>query len=163
MPSGSTFDLPSSGFDPANLLAWGSPQGYLEKNNVMHVIAFCDVDVATRRCSLQYEDGQFDFWNGDMNIAAVTWMGTAAALSTIGALQWLQATLAGGEDIAFASGVVADGAVTLPSGSTGRKRSRSRFRMMPIPANRAPREIRRMGLARTSIPPRARSTATAEL
>lgn len=124
VPTGSTFDLPSSGFSPSNFMAWAGPQGYREQGNDMHVIAQCDVNPTTRVCTLQYEDGQLDFWGGDVNFAALTWMGdsTAATFQGLnppvpGTMNWLFLTLAGGEQVCFGEGVMADGAVVqLPAG-----------------------------------------------
>jgi hypothetical protein len=125
MQSGSTFDLPSTGFDSANLLAWAGPQGYIELGAVMHVIALCDVNTSTRVGTLQYEDGEGSFWVGDLNVAAVTWSGdsTAATLAYVSSgdvpLQWLMLTLAGGEQVCFGCGVVPDGTtLELPAGFT---------------------------------------------
>lgn len=119
--SGKSFDLPSSGFDPANMLAWASPQGYIEEGLVMHVISDCDVDPTTRVGTLVYQDGQGDYWHGELGIAAVTWMGdgTAAALAPGSPMTWLYLTLAGGEEVCFGQGVVADGTtIELPAGFT---------------------------------------------
>jgi hypothetical protein len=115
--SGSTFDLPSTGFTPSNLLAAASPQGYIEKGHVMHVIEQCNID-SNRNCTLNYEDGEGNIWNGDLNVAAVTWLGSSAATSTDGTgMAWLVATLAGGEIICIGVGVVADSTqLAIPAG-----------------------------------------------
>jgi hypothetical protein len=118
VPSGSAFDLPSVGFSPSNLIAWAGPQGYIEKGHPMHVIALCDVDT-NRRCTLNYLDGSGNIWNGDVNFAAATWIGdsTAASITTVGGLSFLLLELAGGEQICFGQGIVADGTtIELPSG-----------------------------------------------
>jgi hypothetical protein len=120
IPSGATFDLPSTGFSPANLIAWAGPQGYIEKGHPMHVIQLCDID-QNRRGTLNYVDGSGNVWNGDMNIAAVTWMGdnNAASTTQVGGISYLLATLAGGEQICFGKGVLADGTtIQLPAGFT---------------------------------------------
>jgi hypothetical protein len=117
--SGAVFDLPSTGFSPQNLLAIASPQGYIEKGHDMHVIALCDVD-ANREVTLNYEDGEGNIWNGDANIAAVTWLGDSTAASTetdASGITWLLLQLAGGEDICIGTGVLADSTqISLPSG-----------------------------------------------
>ncbi|HEX4039081.1 MAG TPA: Ig-like domain-containing protein [Acidobacteriaceae bacterium] len=123
LPTGKSFDLPSSGFDPANMLAWAGPQGTADVGNDMHVISNCSVDPTTRIASLSYEDGENNLWGGDVNVAAVTWIGdnTAADLTTavIGTSEfnWLLLTLAGGEKVCFGQGVLADGTnLILPTG-----------------------------------------------
>jgi len=117
--SGAVFDLPSTGFSPQNLLAIASPQGYIEKGHVMHVIEECDVD-ANRLVTLNYEDGEGNIWNGDANLAAVTWLGDSTAASTYAGsdgMNWVLLELAGGEQICIGVGVLADSAqISLPAG-----------------------------------------------
>lgn len=114
LPSGSQFQLPSIGFNPANMLAWAGPQGYLEAGHPMHVIELCQAD-ATRLLTLDYEDGEGNIWNGDVNFAALTWL-SADTPTTSGAMTWIELTLLGGEIIIFGYGVLADGAtIALPS------------------------------------------------
>lgn len=116
-PSGSQFQLPSSGFSPGNLLSWGSPQGYIELGAVMHVITLCDAD-ANRNLTLNYQDGQNDVWHGPVNFFGATWR-SADVVSVSGGITWLQLTLLGGEIILLGMGVVADGTViALPAGFT---------------------------------------------
>lgn len=115
--SGSQFQLPSTGFSPANLLAWAGPQGYQEIWDVMHVISLCEA-TANRQLVLNYEDGQGDIWHGPVNFAALTWL-SADVPTTAGAMTWLQLTLAGGEIVLFGIGTLADGAtIALPAGFT---------------------------------------------
>lgn len=116
LPSGQVFQLPSTGFPPANALAWAGPQGYQDYNHPMHVIALCDPGMPNRKLVLQYEDGDGDIWPGDVNFACVTWLSSDAAFS-FGGFTWIQFTLAGGEIVLFGQGVVADGTtIDLPSG-----------------------------------------------
>ncbi|QNI34541.1 hypothetical protein H7849_11960 [Alloacidobacterium dinghuense] len=123
LASGGVFQLPSTGFTPSNLLAWAGPQGYIEYGHPMHVIALCDANESTRQLTLTYEDGGENEWPGDVNFAALTWMGSYAP-TTSGAMKWLQLTLLGGEIILFGEAIVAgDGSfsIPLPSGFTAAK------------------------------------------
>lgn len=114
LPSGQSFNLPSTGFTPTNLLDWASPQGYLEKGHPMHVIALCDAS-AERQLALNYVDGSGNTWNGDTNFAALAWL-SADVTTTSNGLTWIEFTLLGGEKIIFGQGVVADGTtLVLPS------------------------------------------------
>lgn len=119
LPSGQVFELPSTGFDPANVLAWASPQGYVEYFHVMHVIAQCVAD-SNRKLTLQYEDGDGNLWPGDTNYAALAWRSPSAVVSTgADGMKWVELTLSNGEVICFGFGVLADGAsFTLPAGFT---------------------------------------------
>jgi hypothetical protein len=133
--SGDTFNLPSSGFPPANLLAWASPQGYVEGDDPMAVIYLCDVD-ANRKCTLDYMDNPEDIWNGDVNYAGLTWLGSTAEISTvvIGVCTFILATLAGGEQICFGKGVLADGeTIPFPPGFTPEKSFAAAFPHDGIP------------------------------
>lgn len=115
--SGSPFQLPSTGFPAANMLAWAGPAGYLATDNQMHVIKLCSVS-AGRLLTLNYEDGEGDIWNGDVNFACLTWLSPDTTTAS-GGLTWLELTLLGGEIILFGIGTVADGTViTLPAGFT---------------------------------------------
>jgi hypothetical protein len=115
--SGNTFDLPSTGFSPSNVLDWVGPQGYVEGDSPMQIIQLCEVD-ENRFCTLDYFDGD-NIWHGDMNFACATWLGGSgsAAAASAGAFEFEVFTLAGGEEICFGKGIVAHGtAVELPTG-----------------------------------------------
>ena len=118
----STFSMPNAGFNPANLLAWSSAQGYIEANHQLHLIERCDVD-ANRKLYLTYADGmqsQSNRWHGDSNFLALTWRSrNSVAVSTIGAMTFVTLTLLGGELVCFGSGIIQDGAgFALPAGFT---------------------------------------------
>jgi hypothetical protein len=117
--SGSKFQLPSTGFPPANVLAWAGPAGYLFSDHQMNTIALCNTD-ATLSLILNYLDGDGNVWNGDVNYACLTWLSVDVP-ATSGGLNWLVLTLLGGEEICFGQGIVAgDGSFTveLPAGFT---------------------------------------------
>ncbi len=123
VPSGGTFNLPSSGFNADNLVAWVSPQGFVEGNSPMQVIALCSVD-QNRLAELDYTDGGSN-WHGDLNFAAGTWIGGGASVTTatvvVGgkSLRFTIFTLAGGEQICFGQGMVPHGAaIDVPPGFT---------------------------------------------
>lgn len=116
-PSGSRFQLPSTGFNPANVLDWAGPAGYMYADHDMETISLCAIDAAFG-LSLSYEDGEFNFWTGDVNFACLAWLSSDVTFAS-GGLKWLALTLLGGEDILFGQGVVAgDGSFTvaLPAG-----------------------------------------------
>jgi hypothetical protein len=120
--SGSPFQLPSTGFPTANVLAWAGPAGYLFNDNIMHIVAQCSVS-ASLLLTLQYEDGEGHLWNGDVNYACLTWL-SADVTNVADGLTWLPLTLLGGEEIVWGMGVVAgDGSFTveLPAGYTAAK------------------------------------------
>ena len=114
---GSTFSLPSIGFNPANLLAWASPQGYVEGNAHLHYIQICDVD-PTRLLHMIYAQDDGPPWGGDLNFAALTWRSLRSARRfTIGEYTFVELTLAGGEKVCFGQGRADDGTnVVLPPG-----------------------------------------------
>jgi len=119
--TGSQFQLPSSGFPAANLLDWAGPAGANVTYHSMHVIQLCQAD-AQRNLTLIYSDDQGTLWGGDVDYAALTWLGPEAPV-TSGAMKWLEFTLLGGEKIIFGQGIFADGAAlpALPAGySTAR-------------------------------------------
>jgi hypothetical protein len=116
-PSGSQFQLPSSGFPPANMLAWASPAGSNVNYHSAHIIRLCDAS-ATRQLSLIYDDCEGTTWGGDVGFAAVAWLSNDVPV-TAGGMTWIELTLLGGEKIAFGQGILADGAtVTAPAGFT---------------------------------------------
>lgn len=120
LASGSAFDLPSTGYPSANMLAWAGPQGYINRGHPMHVIALCSVG-AQRQLTLNYEDGNRNIWNGDVNYAALSWLSSDTTTSSNG-LTWLELTLLGGEKVIFGQGVVAEGIkIVLPTGYTADK------------------------------------------
>lgn len=117
VPSGSAFQLPSSGYPTSNLLAWASPAGSNVSYHSADVVGECIID-SNRVCTLQYVADDGYIWGGDVNFAALTWIGSDTT-TTAGAMTWLELTLLGGEQIAFGVGVLAEGTtVALPSGFT---------------------------------------------
>jgi hypothetical protein len=119
LPSGSQFQLPSTGFAVGNMLAWAGPAGTNVNYHSLRIIQMCSVD-ANRVLTLIYSDCDGTTWGGDVNFAALSWM-SSDKTSTSGSLTWLELTLLGGETIVFGQGVLADGStVVLPAGySTG--------------------------------------------
>jgi hypothetical protein len=119
LPSGQAFQLPASGFPPANLLAWASPAGASVPGNDHSAIyiPLCDVGAA-RLLTLQYEDNGGLVWGGDVNYAALSWLSPDVPTTSNG-MTWLELTLPGGEIILFGQGTLRDGAtVDLPAGFT---------------------------------------------
>lgn len=118
--SGNSFDLPSTGYSTANMLAWAGPQGYINTGHPMHIIALCSIS-AKRQLTLNYEDGLGNTWNGDVNYAALSWLSSDTTTSGNG-MTWLELTLLGGETVVFGQGIVANGTtITLPDGYTADK------------------------------------------
>lgn len=116
-PSGSAFQLPSTGFPAANVMDWAGPAGYLYADHDLETIALCAIS-SSLALTLNYEDGEFNVWNGDVNFACCTWLSADVPTSS-GGLTWIELTLLGGEVICFGQGVVAgDGSftITLPAG-----------------------------------------------
>jgi hypothetical protein len=113
----STFDMPSTGFNPANLLAWCSPQGHVTVNAHLHYIRECQVD-PTRLLHMIYDDGSGTRWNGDVSFAALTWRSINSVRTfTQGGCSFAELTLAGGEKVCFGQGVIApSGAAVIPTG-----------------------------------------------
>jgi hypothetical protein len=119
-PSGTQFNLPSTGFPAANLLAWAGPAGANIEYHSMRIIQLCEAD-ATRLLTLIYSDCDGTTWSGDVNFAALSWL-SSDTTTTANGITWLQLTLLGGEVIVFGQGVLADGAtITLPTGFTAGK------------------------------------------
>ncbi|MBW4049425.1 MAG: hypothetical protein HIU89_16350 [Proteobacteria bacterium] len=118
LPSGQTWQLPSTGFPAANVLAWAGPQGYKEYNHPLQDILLCDPGLPTRQLKLQYVDGNGNIWPGDVNYAALSWLSPDATFVENG-MTWIEFTLLGGEVILFGQGVVPNNfAITLPAGFT---------------------------------------------
>jgi hypothetical protein len=116
-PTGSQFQLPSTGFPAANLMDWASPGGSLVQYHSMRVIEKCDADAA-RNLTLIYTDDIGTFWGGDVDFAALAWLSSDVP-TTAGAMKWLELTLLGGEKILFGKGILADGdSFVLPAGYT---------------------------------------------
>lgn len=116
--SGVTWQLPSTGYPPANLLAWAGPAGYKDYNHPMQDILLCDAGLPTRKLALQYVDGEGNIWPGDVNYAALAWLSPDVPTSS-GGLTWIEFTLLGGETVLFGQGVVAHGTtIVLPAGYT---------------------------------------------
>ncbi|MDE3162515.1 MAG: hypothetical protein KGL64_04575 [Acidobacteriota bacterium] len=114
-PSGSQFQLPSSGYPAANLLAWTGPAGANVNYHSMRVIELCQSD-ASRNLSLIYTDDIGNFWGGDVTFAALSWLSSDMTTTSNG-MTWLELTLLGGETILFGFGVFADGStIVLPAG-----------------------------------------------
>lgn len=118
-PSGSAFQLPSTGFPAGNVMDWAGPGGYMYADHDMETIALCAISAALG-LTLNYEDGEGNVWNGDVNFACLTWLSSDETFVE-NSLTWLMLTLLGGEEILFGVGVVAgDGSFTveLPAGWT---------------------------------------------
>ncbi len=117
--SGEQFQLPSTGYPTANMLAWASAAGASIQYHSAQAIDICAVS-STRALQLTYDDTEGTTWGGAMGYAALTWLGAGAAASTVGAFGWTTLTLPGGEIVAFGQGLLADGAVItdamLPAG-----------------------------------------------
>jgi len=114
-PSGSNFQLPSTGYPASNVMSWASPAGAKIKYHSARFVQRCDTDV-NRLLTLIYSDDS-NTWGGDVNYAAVTWLSTDVTNTDSNGMTWLPLTLAGGEEILFGNGVLADGAtIALPAG-----------------------------------------------
>jgi hypothetical protein len=117
LATGSEFELPSTGYPKGNLLAWAGPAGANIRYHSMHTIQLCSASAA-RMLILIYSDCEGTTWGGDLNYAAVSWLGKETLVSS-GGMTWLELTLLGGEKILFGQGYLADGAqITLPDGYT---------------------------------------------
>jgi hypothetical protein len=117
--SGGFFQLPSTGYSPANNFSWAGPAGYGGGtwSGHMATIKLCAVN-STFGLTLNYEDNDGSWWPGQLNYACATWLSSDVPTFD-GTLNWLELTLAGGEKIIFGRGVVADGTtITLPAGYT---------------------------------------------
>lgn len=115
--SATQFQLPSTGFSVANMLAWASAAGTNVQYHSAHTIRLCDAS-ATRQLTLTYSDNEGRTWTGAVGYAAVAWLDSAVPV-TAGGMSWIVLTLLGGEQIAFGQGILADGAtVTVPTGFT---------------------------------------------
>jgi hypothetical protein len=114
---GSTFSMPDAGFNPANLLAWASPQGYIEGDQHLHYISQCDADAA-RMLHLIYNSDVGVTWRGDLSFAALTWRTLHSAnVTTVGAWKFVELTLSGGEKVCWGKGRVnPSAAITIPAG-----------------------------------------------
>jgi hypothetical protein len=117
LPTGDQFDLPSTGYPTANMLAWAGPAGANIRYHSMHTIQLCSAS-ASRQLTLIYSDCEGTTWGGDLNFAAVSWLGSETVVTSNG-MKWLELTLLGGEKIVFGQGYLADGAtIVLPAGYT---------------------------------------------
>jgi len=122
LPSGQAFQLPASGFPPANLLAWASAAGASVPGNdhSASAIMLCAAS-ATRLLTLNYCDWEYGAgsgleWGGDVNYAALGWLSPDVTTTSNG-ITWLELTLPGGETILFGQGTLANGdTIVLPSG-----------------------------------------------
>jgi hypothetical protein len=116
LPSGSQFQLPSTGFPTANLMDWASAAGANVTGHSMRVIELCDAD-ASRNLTLTYNDDEGSTWHGDVGFAALCWLSPDTPTSS-GGNKWIELTLLGGEKILFGQGIFADGASlpALPAG-----------------------------------------------
>jgi len=120
LPSGSQFQLPSTGYPATNMLAWASPAGANINYHSATTVQMCSVS-ASRQLTLIYaDDEEGHTWGGDVNYAALTWLSTDKTTTDSKGITWLELTLLGGETVSFGQGVLADGAtLQLPSGYTG--------------------------------------------
>ena len=115
-PSGTLFQLPSTGFPSGNALAWCGPGGYSGAwTGHIAAIELCDAS-ASFLLTLLYEDNDHSTWHGQLNYACAAWLSSDTPTSD-GTMTWIELTLLGGEKILFGRGVVADGATfALPAG-----------------------------------------------
>ncbi len=115
----STFSMPDAGFNPSDLLAWCSPQGFIEGNAHLHYIVECQVD-PTRLLHLIYDDSDGGRWNGDLNFAALTWRSLHSVRTfSQGGCSFAELTLSGGEKVCWGQGIIGTaGAAVIPSGYT---------------------------------------------
>lgn len=113
------FLFPSTpGSDRSNLIAWSSPRGHIDAgSNHLHYISASQID-PSGLLHLQYNDSVGDQWAGPSNYAGITWSeGASAVYSTIGVMQFVELTLAGGEQILFGQGNLNAGApIVFPAG-----------------------------------------------
>lgn len=117
LASGSQFQLPSTGYPTTNLLAWASPAGASINYHSAHIVRLCSID-SSRTLSLIYDDCEGTTWGGDVNYAALTWLGSDTTTTDSYGMTWIEFTLLGGEKVVFGCGILADGAtVHLPSSS----------------------------------------------
>jgi hypothetical protein len=118
LASGSQFQLPSTGYPPANMLAWASPAGSNINYHSADCVELCSVSAA-RTLTLIYADDEGNTWGGDLNYAALTWLSTDVTFTDSTGMTWIEFTLLGGETILFGHGVLANGAtIELPAGFT---------------------------------------------
>jgi hypothetical protein len=124
LSGGTNFQLPSTGFPAANLLAWASPASSNVPGNdhsasaVLLCAATPSMALILQYCDWEYGAGSGLTWGGSVNYACLAWLSTDV-LTTANGLSWLELTLLGGETIIFGNGVLADGStITLPAGYT---------------------------------------------
>jgi hypothetical protein len=116
LPTGSAFQLPSTGYPAANVMAWASPAGANAGSNSAHVVQLCNVD-GSLLLTLVYADEEGHAWGGDVNYAALTWLSPDVTNTDSNGMTWLPLTLLGGEEILFGTGIVPDGGtIELPAG-----------------------------------------------
>lgn len=116
LPSGSPFQLPSTGYPATNVLAWASPAGANIQFHSAHVVQLCDVN-SNLLLTLIYADDEGTSWGGDVNFACLTWLSSDVTNTDSNGMTWLPLTLLGGEEILWGRGVLADGAtIELPAG-----------------------------------------------
>jgi hypothetical protein len=117
--NGSQFQLPSTGFPSANMLAWASAAGALIQYHSAQAIDLCYAS-STRQLTLTYDDTEGHTWGGSVGYGACAWLGAGAIAATVGVLDWAEFTLLGGEIVAFGQGILADGYIItdadLPAG-----------------------------------------------
>lgn len=117
--SGNPFQLPSTGYPAGNVMAWASPAGSNPWESLgAEGVRVCSVDLGTLIVTLIYNDGGYGhIWYGDVNYAALTWLGPDVTNTDANGMTWLPLTLLGGEQILFGMGTLADGAtIELPPG-----------------------------------------------
>jgi hypothetical protein len=115
--AGTQFDLPSSGFPSANMLAWASAAGTNVNYHSARRIQLCSASSA-RLLTLTYNDDEGHTWSGTVNYAGLAWLDTETTTTT-GNMTYVELTLKGGEQIAFGQGILADGdTIPVPSGYT---------------------------------------------
>jgi hypothetical protein len=121
---GQYFEVPD-GYSSRYMLAWASPQGFIEGNAHLHYITDCDA-YQSRLLQLIYNDGSGTTWNGAVNWSALCWRTrnsaipfTLTAASSGAVMTYVELVLLGGERVIFGKGIVASGKqIPLPTGYT---------------------------------------------
>jgi hypothetical protein len=105
---GDSFPMPD-GYSPNFMLAWASPQGFIEGDQHLHNILDCDA-YQSRKLALQYIAAGV-VWTGDVNYSGVAWRTQNSASSFYyQGIAYIEFTLLGGEKILFGKGWLPSGA-----------------------------------------------------
>jgi hypothetical protein len=127
LASGSSFQLPSTGYPASNAMVWASPASANIQFHSAHVVQLCDAN-SNLLLTLVYADDEGTTWGGDVNYACLTWLSPDVTNTDSNGMTWLPLTLLGGEEILWGVGVLADGAtIELPAGWTAEQCSASAY------------------------------------